>query len=654
MKFPQDTIQNKITSTLLPTLTNQAGEGLAIQSKRGFAENLRHQISVVAQASGHVVKAGKPDISRQPDIRPETNQRGSDLPAREQKLPRDRGDNHDRQASTGKESVLTVNKSQSQSREREDTADLRSNTASPDNSRPSTVLGKRPAISADQANSGPDSQPGSEVALPVSDSKTSALSSASGEQLREEAAPEGPLDPLAEPATMSLPVAGKTPAVFKAAFIQQNTSGQSADPLVGDLLASSVAASTEIDSGVSDTVPAALFALNADDLLSASSATFLSRVSASPSIFAARPLTAASLFADMAETADAPPFLFRSASSTLAAAVELAQTGLQHTGMPALARQNQLLPQPGILPGAQTQASQQAMPSESAVATDLFERLMQTDVSVDATEGGEISFSEKLQNQKPALPSSVQYASLLSQSGQQAAAPADAALTSGLLQGLISGQLASAAGPETASLSGLSAGAGTPSGSTASPTSSGFPAAQYSQEQRQQAAVEARNAQAQNSRALDTSLSTTSALKLPGLDVTFGQAGWVDRIGRQMLLQSAQGSSSAQIRLDPPELGSLTVKIQLVDQSAAVNFVSPHAMVRDALEQQAGRLQEMFKEQGMDLLDVSVSDQSPHPDGGDQRNSNGTGSGSSTWIADDGAVSAPVVRQSVSLIDFYA
>src|SRR5690606_36017609 len=143
-------------------------------------------------------------------------------------------------------------------------------------------------------------------------------------------------------------------------------------------------------------------------------------------------------------------------------------------------------------------------------------------------------------------------------------------------------------------------------------------------------------------------------LKLPGLDVAFGQAGWADRLGRMMLLQSAQGSSSAQIRLDPPELGSLTVRIQLTDQAAAVNFVSPHAMLRDALEQQSARLQELFREQGRDLVDVSVSDQSAQSGGEERGVSGGTGPGSSLWAVGDQLMPETVVKKPGALIDFYA
>jgi flagellar hook-length control protein FliK len=180
----------------------------------------------------------------------------------------------------------------------------------------------------------------------------------------------------------------------------------------------------------------------------------------------------------------------------------------------------------------------------------------------------------------------------------------------------------------------------------------------YSADQRLQQAAEARQAHLQGTQAsgttADAAMARASGTMMAAMDVSFGQAGWAERIGRQILLQSAQGNSTAQIQLDPPELGSLVIKLQIVDQTATVNFASPHAMVRDALEQQVQRLQEMFKEQGMNLLDVSVSDQSANSRQDSERQS-AKNANSSERSGDPSEQESPViVRQSMSLIDYYA
>lgn len=187
-------------------------------------------------------------------------------------------------------------------------------------------------------------------------------------------------------------------------------------------------------------------------------------------------------------------------------------------------------------------------------------------------------------------------------------------------------------------------------------TNSPQASALYAVDQRQQAAAEARNAATQQAAAVqqNTGQPLDTMSRAGALELAFGQSGWADRLGQQLLLQSAQGSSSARIRLDPPELGSLMVKIQLVDQTAAVNFVSPHAIVRDALEQQSLRLQDMFREQGMNLVDVSVSDQSSGNRNSDEQSENPKQGRSNPMGFAASSEVAHATRVSDALIDYYA
>ncbi len=171
-------------------------------------------------------------------------------------------------------------------------------------------------------------------------------------------------------------------------------------------------------------------------------------------------------------------------------------------------------------------------------------------------------------------------------------------------------------------------------------------------EQRMFATESAQQAQAQA--AQQTANRTGEGLPRFAMDTAFGQQGWSDSLGRQLLVMSSQGVSSAQIRLDPPELGSLTVKIQVsADQQTNVSFVSQHAVVREALEQQLNRLQDLFRDQGLNLQDVSVSDQSPQQRDGEGGGQHG-GNGGSGRDEQDPGVGEPVMVRSESLIDFYA
>lgn len=95
-----------------------------------------------------------------------------------------------------------------------------------------------------------------------------------------------------------------------------------------------------------------------------------------------------------------------------------------------------------------------------------------------------------------------------------------------------------------------------------------------------------------------------------GVPVTVGSPQWSQAVGDKVLWLAAQNVSAAEIRLDPPELGPMQVKVSITNDQASVSFTSHNPMVRDALDQQLNRLREMFSEQGLNLVNVDVSDKS--------------------------------------------
>ena len=71
-----------------------------------------------------------------------------------------------------------------------------------------------------------------------------------------------------------------------------------------------------------------------------------------------------------------------------------------------------------------------------------------------------------------------------------------------------------------------------------------------------------------------------------------------------------EGFKTAHIQLDPPELGSLTVKVSVdQDSNTHISFVASSAQAKDSLEGQMQRLRDMLQQQGLELdsVDVEVS-----------------------------------------------
>lgn len=93
------------------------------------------------------------------------------------------------------------------------------------------------------------------------------------------------------------------------------------------------------------------------------------------------------------------------------------------------------------------------------------------------------------------------------------------------------------------------------------------------------------------------------------VQVSFGHQQWSDAVAERAAWLAAQQINSAELQLDPPELGPLQVRISVQNDQAVVNFASANPQVREALEQTMARLREMLQEQGMQLVDAGVSDQ---------------------------------------------
>lgn len=159
-----------------------------------------------------------------------------------------------------------------------------------------------------------------------------------------------------------------------------------------------------------------------------------------------------------------------------------------------------------------------------------------------------------------------------------------------------------------------------------------------------------------------TPLSARAPLVV-GQPVPMHQGGWSEAVVDRVMVMSSQNLKSAEIQLDPAELGRLEVRISVNQEQSQVTFASPHAGVREALDSQMHRLRELFAQQGMNQLDVNVSDQSLSRgwQGQDGDGGRGRGGASSELLGADDELHAGGVESartsSVSsrgLVDYYA
>ncbi len=81
---------------------------------------------------------------------------------------------------------------------------------------------------------------------------------------------------------------------------------------------------------------------------------------------------------------------------------------------------------------------------------------------------------------------------------------------------------------------------------------------------------------------------------------------WPQALSQQMIRLGTQGQQSAELQLNPPDLGPLKVVLNVVNDQAQAQFVSPHQAVRAAVEAALPHLRTALSENGIQLGHTSV------------------------------------------------
>jgi flagellar hook-length control protein FliK len=105
-----------------------------------------------------------------------------------------------------------------------------------------------------------------------------------------------------------------------------------------------------------------------------------------------------------------------------------------------------------------------------------------------------------------------------------------------------------------------------------------------------------------------TGMGIRSAVALP-VQVPVGQPGWDSALGDRIQWMVSRNVQQAEIKLAPPELGPMEIKISVQNDQTQVQFMASHATTRDALEAAIPRLRELFGEINLNLANVDVSQQ---------------------------------------------
>jgi len=115
------------------------------------------------------------------------------------------------------------------------------------------------------------------------------------------------------------------------------------------------------------------------------------------------------------------------------------------------------------------------------------------------------------------------------------------------------------------------------------------------------------NAQTQQSASVSQKMSAdpnlAQALNLQKADV-------VKALHEKVNAMLTINNKEAEIRLDPPELGSMQIRIRNEAEQAQINFVVQNQQAKEALEQSMPKLKEMLAEQGIQLGESNIQQDS--------------------------------------------
>ncbi|TDP28668.1 flagellar hook-length control protein FliK [Idiomarina aquatica] len=148
----------------------------------------------------------------------------------------------------------------------------------------------------------------------------------------------------------------------------------------------------------------------------------------------------------------------------------------------------------------------------------------------------------------------------------------------------------------------------------------------------QTASVSTQSGTVKASELSSTLQSTMQAVQKP-LDPQQSEAS--QKLQERINIMLSKNIQRADIRLDPPELGQLNVRINMNAEQATVQFQVQSAQARDAVEQALPRLREMLEQQGVALADTDVQEQQQQM-AGDAEQQQGGGSRSEASVEQPG------------------
>lgn len=127
-------------------------------------------------------------------------------------------------------------------------------------------------------------------------------------------------------------------------------------------------------------------------------------------------------------------------------------------------------------------------------------------------------------------------------------------------------------------------------------------------------------------------------------------------VKEKVMLMVNQKLQQVEIRLDPPELGSMQIRVNMQNEQAIVSFNVQNSQAKEALEQNLVKLREMLADSGVDVGDANVSQQQSenNHEGFDQQSESLAQQVNDVNEVQTATLDANLFKASANGIDYYA
>ena len=131
---------------------------------------------------------------------------------------------------------------------------------------------------------------------------------------------------------------------------------------------------------------------------------------------------------------------------------------------------------------------------------------------------------------------------------------------------------------------------------------------------------------------------------------------FAEAVKDKVMVMISQKLQQFDIRLDPPELGNVHVRVNLQSEQAVVNFTVQNQQAKEAFEENLHKLKDMLSQSGVDVGDANVEQQAQQSNDDLTEQHNGQGSQTANQENEEAqtVLSADLFKSSASRVDYYA